>query len=123
MPPPSRKEISPTEVSKPSSFHSKDSEKNVFGRVNSPPPSPASRNPSVRHNTRSQLLSSSMKDNTVKITLPRTGNTKQSQISLESDRSEIKSLDELFSKAADAEDSTSSSSNGKCSKILSVDLT
>lgn len=54
-----------------------------------------------------------MKDNTIKITLPRTGNTKQSQTSLGSDRSEIKSLDELFSKADDAEDSTSSSSNGK----------
>ncbi|XP_009316698.1 PREDICTED: uncharacterized protein C19orf44 homolog, partial [Pygoscelis adeliae] len=99
----------------------KDSEKNVFGRANSPPPSPASRNPSVRHNMRSQSRSSSMKDNAVKITLPRTGNTKQSQISLESDRSEIKSLDELFSKAADAEDSTSSSSNGFRLNILSLD--
>ncbi|XP_059687619.1 uncharacterized protein C19orf44 homolog [Gavia stellata] len=121
LPPPSHKAISPTEVSKPSSSHSKDSEKNGFGRVSSPTPSPASRNLSVRRNMRSQSLSSSMKDNTVKITLPRAGNTKQSQISLESDRSEIKSLDELFSKAADAEDSTSSSSNDFRLNILSLD--
>ncbi|XP_068277041.1 uncharacterized protein C19orf44 homolog [Nyctibius grandis] len=119
MPPPSHKEISPTEVSKTS--HSKDSEKNVFGRVNSPTSLPASRSPSVRHNMRSQLLFSSVKDNTVKITLPRTGNTKQRQISLESDGSEIKSLDELFSKAADAEDSTSSSSNDFRPNIQSLD--
>ncbi|KAM6039716.1 uncharacterized protein C19orf44 homolog isoform 2-T2 [Theristicus caerulescens] len=121
MPPPSQQAISPTEVSKTSPFHSKDSEKNVFGRVNSPPPSPASRNLSVRHNMRSQSLSSSMKAHTVKLALPRTGSTKQSQISLESDRSEIKSLDELFSKAADAEDSTSSSSNDFRLNILSLD--
>ncbi|XP_014808303.1 PREDICTED: uncharacterized protein C19orf44 homolog [Calidris pugnax] len=121
MPPPSHKEISPTEVSKKSHFHSKDSEKNVFGRVNSPTPSASSRNLSVRHNTRSQSLSSSMKDGTVKVTLPRKGNTKQSQISSDSDRSEIKSLDELFSKADDAEDSTSSSSNDFRLNILSLD--
>lgn len=60
-----------------------------------------------------------MKDNTVKITLPRTGNAKQTQISLGSDGSEIKSLDDLFSKASDAEDSTSISSNGKLSQVLS----
>ncbi|XP_032850586.2 uncharacterized protein C19orf44 homolog [Tyto alba] len=118
MPPPSHKEILPTEVSKASSFHSKDSEKNVFGRGNSP--SPASRDLSALHNVRSQSLPS-MKDDTVKITLPRTGNTKQSQISLASDRSEIKSLDDLFSEAADAEDSTSSSSNDFRLNILSLD--
>ncbi|PKU33534.1 hypothetical protein llap_16158 [Limosa lapponica baueri] len=84
-------------------------------------PSAASRNLSVRHNTRSQSLSSSMKDDTVKVTLPRKGNTKQSQISFDSDRSEIKSLDELFSKADDAEDSTSSSSNNFRLNILSLD--
>ncbi|XP_075300121.1 uncharacterized protein C19orf44 homolog isoform X2 [Opisthocomus hoazin] len=121
MPPPSQKEISPTEVSKTSSFRSKDSEKNVFGTVNSPTPSPASRNLSVRHNVQAQSLSFSMKDSTVKMTLPRTGNTKQSQISLGSDRSEIKSLDELFSEAADAEDSISSSSNDFRLNILSLD--
>uniref|UniRef100_A0A8C3JTT2 DUF4614 domain-containing protein n=1 Tax=Calidris pygmaea TaxID=425635 RepID=A0A8C3JTT2_9CHAR len=121
MPSPSHKEISPTEVSKKSHFHSKDSEKNAFGRVNSPTPSASSRNLSVRHNTRSQSLSSSMKDDTVKVTLPRKGNTKQSQISSDSDRSEIKSLDELFSKADDAEDSTSSSSNDFRLNILSLD--
>ncbi|XP_009866933.1 PREDICTED: uncharacterized protein C19orf44 homolog, partial [Apaloderma vittatum] len=114
------KEISPTGVPK-TSFCSKDSEKNVFGRVNSPTPSPASRNPSVGHNTRSQSLSSSVRDNTMKITLPRTGNTKQSQASLASDRSEIKSLDELFSKASDAEDSISSSSHDFRLNILSLD--
>ncbi|XP_074933481.1 uncharacterized protein C19orf44 homolog isoform X2 [Phalacrocorax aristotelis] len=116
MPPPSRKEISPTEVSKTSSFHSRDPEKNGFGRVNSP----ASRNLSVQHNMRSELLSS-MKDNSVKTTLPRPGSTKQSQTSLGSDRCEIKSLDELFSEAADAEDSTGSSSNDFRLNILSLD--
>uniref|UniRef100_A0A8B9Z176 Chromosome 19 open reading frame 44 n=1 Tax=Buteo japonicus TaxID=224669 RepID=A0A8B9Z176_9AVES len=121
IPPPSHKEISLIEASKTSSFHSRDSEKNGFGRGNSPAPSPASRNLSVRHNMRSQSPSSSMKDNTIKITLPRTGNTKQSQTSLGSDRSEIKSLDELFSKADDAEDSTSSSSNDFRLNILSLD--
>lgn len=116
--PPPRKEVSPAKLPKASSFHNKDSEKSVFGRVNSPAPSPASRNLSG-HTMRSRLLLSSMKDNTVKIALPKAGYTKQIQESLESDGSEIKSLDELFSKGADAEDPTSSSLKCKCPKVLS----
>ncbi|XP_021234467.1 uncharacterized protein C19orf44 homolog [Numida meleagris] len=120
-PPPSRKEISLTEVSKAPSLHSKDSEKNVLGGINLLTPSPAGRNLSAEHNVRSQSLSSSMKDNTVKITLPRRGNIKQTLMSHGSDGSEIKSLDELFSKADNAEDSTSISSDGFRQNILSLD--
>ncbi|XP_027562022.1 uncharacterized protein C19orf44 homolog isoform X2 [Neopelma chrysocephalum] len=114
-PPLSHKEIAPTELPKASSFHNKDSQKSVFSRVNSPAPSPTSRNLS------GHTMSSSMKDNTVKIALPKTGYTKASQESLGSDRSEIKSLDELFSNADDAEDPTSSSSNDFRLNILSLD--
>ncbi|RMC00986.1 hypothetical protein DUI87_22673 [Hirundo rustica rustica] len=118
--PPPRKEISPAGLSKASSFHNEDSEKSVFGRINSPAPSPTSRNVSG-HTTRSRLLSSSMKDNAVKIARPKAGYTKQRQESLESDRSEIKSLDELFSEGADAEDPTCSSSKCFRLNILSLD--
>ncbi|XP_065508400.1 uncharacterized protein C19orf44 homolog isoform X2 [Caloenas nicobarica] len=121
MPPPSHKEVSLAEVSKTSLVHSKDSEKSGLGRVNSPTPAPASGNLSVQHKMSSESPLSSIKDNTVKMTLPGTGNTKQSQVSLQSDRSEIKSLDELFSKAAGGEDSISSSSNDFRLNILSLD--
>ncbi|KAM9369049.1 uncharacterized protein C19orf44 homolog [Phaethornis superciliosus] len=117
----SHKEMSPTELPKASSFHSKDSEKNVFGRVNSPTPSPPHRSLSGQPNMRYQSPSSSLKATTVKMTLPRKSYTKQSQMSLESDKSDVKSLDELFLKADDAEDSTSSSSNDFRLNILSLD--
>ncbi|KAM6294779.1 uncharacterized protein C19orf44 homolog [Aegotheles albertisi] len=61
------------------------------------------------------------KDSAVRMTLPRTGHTRQSQMSLGSDRSDIKSLDELFSKADDAEDSTGSVSDDFRQNILSLD--
>ncbi|KAM6041334.1 uncharacterized protein C19orf44 homolog [Chlamydotis macqueenii] len=119
VPPPSPKEISSPEVSKAASFQSEDSEENGFGRVNSPPPSPASRNLPVRPSMRSQPLSSSVRDNAVEVTLPATGHSRRSQMSPESDRSEIKSLDELFS-GADAELTSSSSSDFRLN-ILSLD--
>ncbi|XP_041316695.1 uncharacterized protein C19orf44 homolog [Pyrgilauda ruficollis] len=117
--PPPRKEVSLAELSKASSSHNKDSEKSVFGRVNSPAPR-TSRNLSG-HPTRSRLLSSSMKDNTVKSALPKAGYTKQSQESIESVRTEIKSLDELFSEGADAEDPSSSSLKYFGLNIMSLD--
>ncbi|XP_071584021.1 uncharacterized protein C19orf44 homolog [Heliangelus exortis] len=117
----SHKEMSPTELPKASSFHNKDSEKNGFGRINSPTPSPAHRSLSGLHNMRYPSASSSLKDRTVKMTVPRKGYTKQSQMSLESDKSDVKSLDELFLEADDAEDSTSSSSNDFRLNILSLD--
>lgn len=119
-PPPSHKDVSLAEVSKAPSLHSRDSEKNVFGTVDLQTPPPASRNLSALRSMKSQSPSST-KNNTVKITLPRTGHTKQTLISLGSDGSEIKSLDDLFSKAADAEDSTSVSSNDFRLNILSLD--
>ncbi|XP_051496022.1 uncharacterized protein C19orf44 homolog [Apus apus] len=115
--PPSHKEMSPTEALKASSFHSKDSDESIFGGVNSPTPSPASRDLSAQGTVRSQSSASSLKD-TVKMTLPKTGYTKQSQISPGSDKSDIKSLDELF---LDADDSTTSSSNDFRLNILSLD--
>ncbi|CAN8201311.1 unnamed protein product [Coccothraustes coccothraustes] len=117
--PPPRKEVSSAALSKASS-HDKDSEESVFSRVNSPAPSPTSRNLSG-YTTRSQLLSPSTKDNTVKCTLPKAGYTKQIQESLESDRNEIKSLDELFSEEADVEDPSSSSLKYFGLNIMSLD--
>ncbi|KAM8795061.1 uncharacterized protein C19orf44 homolog [Eudromia elegans] len=61
------------------------------------------------------------KDSVVSSILPGTGNVKQSHVSLGSDGSEIKSLDELFSEASKAEDSASGSSNDFRVNILSLD--
>ncbi|XP_065604750.1 uncharacterized protein C19orf44 homolog [Cyrtonyx montezumae] len=117
-PPPLHKEISLTEISEAPSVHSRDSEKNALGGSNLPRPPPGSRNLSAQRGVRSQALSSSVKDNTVKITLSRRGNIKESQVSR---GSEIKSLDDLFSKADDVEESTSMSSNDFRQNILSLD--
>ncbi|XP_052555779.1 uncharacterized protein C19orf44 homolog [Tympanuchus pallidicinctus] len=118
-PPPSQKEIPLTEVPKVLSLHSKNSEKIVLSGSNLLRSPLASRNRSAQRNLRSKSPSSSVKDNTVKITLPRRSNAKQSQLSERSDGSEIKSLDELFSKADDVEDSISS--NDFRQNILSLD--
>ncbi|XP_064252678.1 uncharacterized protein C19orf44 homolog [Passer domesticus] len=118
--PPPRKEISSAELSTASSSHNKDSEESVSGRVNSPAPSPTSRNLSG-HPTRPRLLSSSMQDSTAKSALPKAGYTKQIQESLESVRSEIKSLDELFSEGTDAEAPSSSSLKYFGLNIMSLD--
>lgn len=104
---PSHEAASPTEVPKAPSFHGRDAERRDLAGVNSP----ASRNASARGRVRAQPLSASRGDDAG--TPPRSGHAKQSQISLGSDRSEIRSLDELFSKAADGEDSASSSSGGE----------
>ncbi|XP_074834101.1 uncharacterized protein C19orf44 homolog [Carettochelys insculpta] len=62
----------------------------------------------------------SIKDSIIETTSPRTNQSKQSQKSL-SERSEIKSLDELFLKGANTEEATSESSNYFRLNILNID--
>lgn len=93
------------------SLLSRSSQKRTSDRINPQTPSPPSRN-LQRPTSMSFQLPTSIKDSFAETTSPRTNHIKQSQVSL-SERSEIKSLDELFSKAADTENATSDSSNGE----------
>ncbi|EMP24056.1 hypothetical protein UY3_18693 [Chelonia mydas] len=101
------------------SLLSRSSQKRTSDRINPQTPSPPSRN-LQRPTSMSFQLPTSIKDSFAETTSPRTNHIKQSQVSL-SERSEIKSLDELFSKAADTENATSDSSNDFRLNILSID--
>ncbi|XP_044854474.1 uncharacterized protein C19orf44 homolog isoform X1 [Mauremys mutica] len=98
---------------------SRSSQKRTSDRINPQTPSPPSRN-LPRLTSMSFQSPTPLKDSIAETASLRMNHIKQSQVSL-SERSEIKSLDELFSKAADTEDATSESSNDFRLNILSID--
>ncbi|XP_050789967.1 uncharacterized protein C19orf44 homolog isoform X1 [Gopherus flavomarginatus] len=93
-------------------------QKRTSDRINPQTPSPPSGN-LPRLTSMSFQSPTPLKDSIAETASLRM-NHKQSQVSL-SERSEIKSLDELFSKAADTEDAASESSNDFRLNILSID--
>ncbi|XP_024050032.1 uncharacterized protein C19orf44 homolog [Terrapene carolina triunguis] len=116
---PPKKPSSSTNLFSAPSLLSKSSQKRTSDRINPQTPSPPSRN-LPRLTSMSFQSPTSIKDSIAETVSPRTNHIKQSQVAL-SERSEIKSLDELFSKAADTEDATSESSNDFRLNILSID--
>lgn len=108
---PPSKQSSWTNLFNAPSLLSRSSQERTSHRINPQTPSPPSRNLPRLTSMLSQSPTS-IKDSIAEITSPRMSHIRGSQVSL-SERSEIKSLDELFSKAADTEDATSESSNRK----------
>uniref|UniRef100_A0A8C3S6M6 Chromosome 19 open reading frame 44 n=1 Tax=Chelydra serpentina TaxID=8475 RepID=A0A8C3S6M6_CHESE len=101
---PPKKQSSSTNLFSAPSLLSRNSQKRTSDRINPQTPSPPSRN-LQRLTSMSFQSPTSIKDSIAETASPRRNPIKQSQVSL-SERSEIKSLDELFSKATDTEDET-----------------
>lgn len=115
---PPRTSFPPKTQSSSTNLFSASFQKRTSNIINSQTP-PPSRNLPRLTSMSSQSLTLN-KDSITENASPKTNHIKQSQVSL-SERSEVKSLDELFLKAADTEDATSESSNDFRFNILNID--